>query len=132
MIRFCRCFGGTEEAAHLQRFWQVTQVVLKGIGNPGVFFYDPAFANQLILFHSQHVIDEFVEVWIMGKNNVATFVPHEAVIIHMGTSVASNVIGFFVEHPVLITKFMQTVSCAEAGGTTSDDDDSLAHFGGME
>ena len=57
----------------------------------------------------------------MGKNNVATFVPHEAMIIDVGTSMPSDVIGFFIERPVLITEFMQTVSCSQTSGTDLTD-----------
>jgi hypothetical protein len=62
----------------------------------------------------------------MGKNNVAAFVPHEAMIIDVGTSMASDVIGFLIKRPVLITKFMQTISRTQTSGTAPDDNDSLA------
>jgi len=64
------------------------------IGDPATVFHNPAFANPLVDFLTEHGIDELVEVRIVRKDDMPAFVPHEAVAVDMRGGMSANPVRF--------------------------------------
>ena len=79
----------------------------------------------MVFFLSQHVIDEFVEVRVVRKNNVTALIPHEAMLVDVRTGMAADVIGFFVERPIFIPEFVKPIGCTQSCWSGADDDNFL-------
>jgi hypothetical protein len=90
----------------LERLRQVPQVVLERIRHADIFQVHPALAYPLVHFLPQHVVDQFVEIGIMRKDNVSALIPDKSLGIQMRSRVAADFIGLFVKHPVAVTEFV--------------------------
>src|SRR4029077_9067770 len=85
-----RDLGCPQEATDLNLLRQVPQIALERIRDPCFAFYDPAFANPLVHFLAENLVDEPVEIGIVRKDDVTTLIPHKSVFINMGSSVAAH------------------------------------------
>jgi hypothetical protein len=118
-----RSLGRTYQAFHVNVFRQVSEIALERIRNPATVFHNPAFANTLVHLFAEHVIDQLVEVGIVRKNDVPTFVPNKAVRVDVRGRMSADTVRFFVQHPVLIAEFVKPIGGAQAGWARSDHDD---------
>ena len=75
---------------------------------------------------AEDLVNQFVEVGIVRKDDVAALIPHKSVLINVGSSVTTDVAGFLVKHPVVIAQFVKTVGRTQSGGSRSDNDNFFA------
>jgi hypothetical protein len=116
-----RGLGRAHQATYLERLRKIAQIVLERIRDAGFLQVDPALANALVYILAQHVVDELVEIWIVREDDVPAFIPDKSLGIDMRRGVSADIVRLFVERPVGVAKFVQTISCTQTGWTASDD-----------
>lgn len=103
--------------------WEVADVVLEGVGDPGVTGADPAFAlieGELV---AHELLEEAVVVVVVAEDDMATEVPGEAGVVAFAARQAADMPGGFEQVESAVAEFGEAERGAQAGGAGSDNDD---------
>jgi len=104
---------------HIRR--QVADVVLERVGHPGIGNADHSLALVLQVVLAQEVVQQAVEVVVMGKDHVAANIPGEALVVAETGREAAGMGVFFQDQVVRDAEFTQALGRAQAGGAGAED-----------